>query len=118
MRDEAFGYSLPEALQPEHSPDFEFGVYLNPEEPTFLGFLIMISLYKSLKGRFFRVNLGLAVGEGFPGSGVFVGRCIPRRTRPKLKRQPSRPALRLMDKILHHFKYPKLWELWYIPSNG
>ena len=29
---------------------------LNPEEPTFLGFLIMISLYKSLKGRFFRVK--------------------------------------------------------------
>ena len=24
-------------------------VYLNPEEPTFLGFLIMIALYKSLK---------------------------------------------------------------------
>ena len=23
--------------------------YLNPEEPTFLGFLILISLYKSLK---------------------------------------------------------------------
>ena len=19
---------------------------------------------------------------------------------------------------LHHFKYPKLWELWYIPYNG
>ena len=26
--------------------------------------------------------------------------------------------LRLMDKILHYFKYPKLWELWYIPYNG
>ena len=26
-----------------------FRVYLNPEEPTFLGFLIMISLYTSLK---------------------------------------------------------------------
>ena len=26
-----------------------FKAYLNPEEPTFLGFLIMISLYKSLK---------------------------------------------------------------------
>ena len=25
------------------------GLYLNPEEPTFLGFLIMISLYKSSK---------------------------------------------------------------------
>ena len=25
-------------------------VYLDPEEPTFLGLLIMISLYKSLKG--------------------------------------------------------------------
>ena len=24
-------------------------IYLNPEEPTFLGFLIIISLYKSLK---------------------------------------------------------------------
>ena len=20
-----------------------------------------------------------------------------------------------MDKILHYFKYPKLWELWYVP---
>ena len=28
----------------------QLGVYLNPEEPTFLGFLIMISLEKSLKG--------------------------------------------------------------------
>ena len=26
-----------------------FRVYLNPEEPTFLGLLIMISLYESLK---------------------------------------------------------------------
>ena len=27
-------------------------------------------------------------------------------------------ALRLMDKILHDPKDPKLWELWYIPYNG
>ena len=27
-------------------------------------------------------------------------------------------VLRLMDKILHYFKYPKLWELWYIPYDG
>ena len=26
--------------------------------------------------------------------------------------------LRLMDKILHDRKNPKLWELWYIPYNG
>ena len=26
--------------------------------------------------------------------------------------------IRLMDKILHYFKYPKLWELWYIPYYG
>ena len=26
--------------------------------------------------------------------------------------------LRLMDKILHDLKDPKLWELWYIPDNG
>ena len=26
--------------------------------------------------------------------------------------------LRLMDKILHDPKDPKLWELWYIPYNG
>ena len=26
--------------------------------------------------------------------------------------------LRLMDKILHYLKYPKLWELWYIPYYG
>ena len=27
-------------------------------------------------------------------------------------------VLRLMDKILHDPKDPKLWELWYIPSYG
>ena len=27
-------------------------------------------------------------------------------------------ALRLMDKILHDPKDPKLWELWYIPYYG
>ena len=27
-------------------------------------------------------------------------------------------GIRLMDKILHYFKYPKLWELWYIPYYG
>ena len=27
-------------------------------------------------------------------------------------------VIRLMDKILHYFKDPKLWELWYIPYNG
>ena len=26
--------------------------------------------------------------------------------------------LLLLDKILHYFKYPKLWELWYIPYYG
>ena len=26
--------------------------------------------------------------------------------------------VRLMDKILHDSKDPKLWELWYIPCNG
>ena len=36
-----------------------------------------------------------------------------------LPRFPSSPLIiRLMDKILHYFKYPKLWELWYIPYNG
>ena len=29
-----------------------------------------------------------------------------------------RALLRLMDKILHDPKDPKLWELWYIPYNG
>ena len=28
------------------------------------------------------------------------------------------PVIRLMDKILHDPKDPKLWELWYIPYNG
>ena len=27
-------------------------------------------------------------------------------------------AIRLMDKILHDPKDPKLWELWYIPYYG
>ena len=29
-----------------------------------------------------------------------------------------RLVLRLMDKILHDPKDPKLWEFWYIPYNG
>ena len=31
--------------------------------------------------------------------------------------KPKSP-IRLMDKILHDPKDPKLWELWYIPYNG
>ena len=33
---------------------------------------------------------------------------------------PKNPSIeiRLMDKILHYLKDPKLWELWYIPSYG
>ena len=31
--------------------------YLDPKEPTFLGFLVMKSLYKSLKGRLFGVKV-------------------------------------------------------------
>ena len=27
-------------------------------------------------------------------------------------------VIRLMDKILHDLKDPKLWEVWYIPYNG
>ena len=27
-------------------------------------------------------------------------------------------VVRLMDKILHYLKDPKLWESWYIPYNG
>ena len=41
--------------------------YLNPEEPTFLGFLILISLYQSLKGRVLP-GLGRLRVEG-PGLG-------------------------------------------------
>ena len=33
------------------------------------------------------------------------------------KKAPG-PKLRLMDKILHGPKDPKLWELWYIPYYG
>ena len=29
----------------------------------------------------------------------------------------SKAIIRLMDKILHDPKDPKLWELWYIPYN-
>ena len=35
-----------------------YHVYLNPKQPTFLGLLIMISLYKSLK---FGVKVGLGI---------------------------------------------------------
>ena len=31
---------------------------------------------------------------------------------------PSSIMVRLMDKILHYLKDPKLWELWYIPYYG
>ena len=31
---------------------------------------------------------------------------------------PKTTLQRLMDKILHDPKDPKLWELWYIPYNG
>ena len=31
---------------------------------------------------------------------------------------PESLNIRLMDKILHDPKDPKLWELWYIPYNG
>ena len=31
---------------------------------------------------------------------------------------PLEGVLRLMDKILHDPKDPKLWELWYIPYYG
>ena len=34
-------------------------VYLDPEKPTCLGLLIMVRLYESLKGRFFRVQVRL-----------------------------------------------------------
>ena len=33
-------------------------------------------------------------------------------------RAPGTADLRLMDKILHDPKDPKLWELWYIPYYG
>ena len=41
-----FGFGVPGALLRV----LRSRIYLNPEEPTFLGFLIMISLYKSIKG--------------------------------------------------------------------
>ena len=41
-----------------------FGVYLDPKEPTFLGLLIMISLYRSKK----KVLWGLSRGQGSLGS--------------------------------------------------
>ena len=31
---------------------------------------------------------------------------------------PKPYTIRLMDKILHDLKDPKLWELWYIPYYG
>ena len=42
-------------------------------------------------------------------SGICFGSIIPRA---------GGPILRLMDKILHDLKDPKLWELWYIPYYG
>ena len=32
--------------------------------------------------------------------------------------QATMGLIRLMDKILHYLKDPKLWELWYIPYYG
>ena len=34
---------------------------------------------------------------------------------PSYIAQALKSCIRLMDKTLHYFKYPKLWELWYIP---
>ena len=37
---------------------------------------------------------------------------------PKSQSIPELHTLRLMDKILHYLKDPKLWELWYTPYYG
>ena len=37
---------------------------------------------------------------------------------PLYKSRNIASMIRLMDKILHDPKDPKLWELWYIPYNG
>ena len=52
-------------------PRARFRVNLDPKEPIFLGFLILISLHKSLKGRLFGVKEGFReFGEfGVKGSG-------------------------------------------------
>ena len=44
--------------------------------------------------------------EAFPADGAFRFQGLPGA------------RLRLMDKILHDPKDPKLWELWYIPYYG
>ena len=41
-------------------------VYLDPKEPTFLGFLTVVSIYKSLKqSRSFRAQVGCDSSLGF-----------------------------------------------------
>ena len=56
--------------------------------------------------------------ENFHGSEPFTR--AGSKVKPKLYTPKPRhnKELRLMDKILHYFKYPKLWELWYMPYNG
>ena len=40
------------------------------------------------------------------------------RPNTKIVKHEAPGTLRLMDKILHYFKYPKLWGLWYILIMG
>ena len=46
-----------------------------------------------------------------------MGYTTPKRLKVTYSTSRS-SSLRLMDKILHDPKDPKLWELWYIPYNG
>ena len=47
-----------------------------------------------------------------------VTRVTIRATIHMISSTPRVRHVRLMDKILHYLKDPKLWELWYIPYNG
>ena len=60
----------------------------------------------------FEVYIGGCQNEG-PFLGTLNIRC-----RTIVGTHKVHAAIRLMDKILHYFKYPKLRELWYIPYNG
>ena len=67
---------------------------------------------------------GLASGAATGGAQVQVPCQAPQTCRgvsapPESRMTADQTAVtRLMDKILHDLKDPKLWELWYIPYYG
>ena len=62
--------------------------------------------------------MGTTIGD-YIGTTIGIHSPIPYYAPDSISGATSRhEPLRLMDKILHDPKDPKLWELWYIPYYG